>query len=163
MKSWLAFVFLVALATGISARAGSAQTPAARAAVLAVTDSALAAINRGDTERLTELMIPEGFAMPVSDSTRYGLRSREELREQEMRGITERGFSPVVQISGPLATVWLPYDLYVDGAWSHCGIDALTLVRTGGAWKIAVFAWTIEQPPACQPHPEGPPQGQRVR
>ena len=53
--------------------------------------------------------------------------------------------------------VWLPYDLYVDGEWSHCGVDTFTLVHTEAGWRIASMAWSVGQPPACQPHPDGPP------
>jgi hypothetical protein len=54
--------------------------------------------------------------------------------------------------------VWLPYDLYLDGKWSHCGVDVFTLVRQEGAWRIATMAWSAEQPPVCEPHPDGPPK-----
>jgi len=157
MKTPLILAGVLALAIGAPATPGIAQTTDQRAAILAVTDSALAAINRGDMAMLTELMISEAFTMPVRDSTRFTVRSRDEVRMQAMGGIIERGFRPTVQISGPLAVVWLPYDLYVEGVWSHCGVDAFTLVQTGATWKIAVLAWTIEQPPACESHPDGPP------
>ena len=157
MKTPLLLAAALALVMDIRATPGIAQATDQRAAILAVTDSALAAINRGDMAMLTELMIPEAFTMPVRDSTRFTVRSREEVRTQAMNGIVERGFRPTVLISGPLAVVWLPYDLYVEGAWSHCGIDAFTLVQTRATWKIAILAWTIEQPPACESHPDGPP------
>lgn len=157
MKAPLVLAALFALAMGIPATPAGAQTTAERAAILAVTDSALAAINRGDMAMLAELMLPEAFTMPVRDSARYTVRTRDDVRTQRMSGIVERGFRPTVQLSGPLAMVWLPYDLYVNGAWSHCGIDAFTLVKAGPTWKIALMAWTIEQPPACEPHPNGPP------
>ena len=35
--------------------------------------------------------------------------------------------------------------------------DQFTLIRTATGWRIAAMAWTIEQPPACEPHPDGPP------
>lgn len=53
--------------------------------------------------------------------------------------------------------MWLPYDIYRNGEWSHCGVDAFILLRTGDGWRIASMAWTIEQPPDCRPHPDGPP------
>jgi hypothetical protein len=73
--------------------------------------------------------------------------------------VVERGFDPEVMLSGHLAMVWLPYDLYVDGAWSHCGVDVFTLFRTAEGWRIAAVPYSIEQPPACRPHPDGPPGG----
>ena len=60
-------------------------------------------------------------------------------------------------VSGGVAMVWMPYDLYVNGAWSHCGADVFTLVKSGGAWRIASMAWSAEQAPVCEKHPAGPP------
>jgi hypothetical protein len=54
--------------------------------------------------------------------------------------------------------VWMPYDLYMDGTWSHCGADVFTLVKSGTAWRIATLAWSAEQPPVCEKHPAGPPK-----
>jgi hypothetical protein len=64
-----------------------------------------------------------------------------------------------VRVNGPLAMVWYPYDLYRDGKWSHCGVDALTLIKHEGRWRIATFAFSTEQPPVCEKHPDGPPPG----
>lgn len=151
------------LATGVAGMlvfgpgAAAAQDPATdRAAVLAVVDSALAAITRGDPVGLTDLMLPEANTFSIRPD-RYRARTRAEWRAGTIQGVVERGFRPEVRISGPLASVWLPYDLYVDGKWSHCGIDAFLLSRTEGRWRIAGMAWSVEQPPACEPHPDGPP------
>ena len=62
------------------------------------------------------------------------------------------------RVNGPVATVWYPYDLYVDGQWSHCGVDVFTLIRTDGQWRIATMSWSAVQPPACEKHPDGPPK-----
>lgn len=148
------------LAAAIFAAPARAQDPADRARVLAVVDSALAAINRGDVVALTDLMIPEAVTARVrAEDGRYRVRTRAEERAAAPAGtVVERGFRPQVHLSGPLAVVWLPYDLYLDGQWSHCGVDTFTLIRTGGAWRIAAMAWSVEQPPACERHPDGPPR-----
>jgi hypothetical protein len=62
-------------------------------------------------------------------------------------------------VSGPVAMVWLPYDFYSDGKWSHCGVDLFTFLKADGRWRIATLVWSVEQPPACAPHPDGPPAG----
>ena len=149
----------LALAAIALSMPSAAQTPAQRAAVLAVTDSVLAAINRGDRVAIADLMLPEAFTMSIRDSSRYTARTREQVRAQQSTSvIEERGFRPTVHVAGPLAIVWLPYDIYVDRAWSHCGIDVFMLVKSGTAWKVASMAWTVEQPPACERHPSGPPR-----
>jgi len=74
------------------------------------------------------------------------------------RKVTERGFRPEARVNGPVAMVWYPYDLYLDGQWSHCGVDVFTLIRTDGQWRIATMSWSAVQPPACEKHPDGPPK-----
>jgi hypothetical protein len=88
------------------------------------------------------------------------VRTREQMRAQlSQRKIVERGFRPEAKVNGAIAMVWFPYDLYIDGAWSHCGVDVFTLVRANGQWRIASLAWSAEQPPVCEKHPSGPPPG----
>ena len=131
-----------------------------RAAALAVADSALAAITRGDVVGFADLMLTEAVMFPTSTRdgvTRYRVRTRAEQLSSPLDGVTERGFRPEVRVSGPVAVVWYPYDLYIKGAWSHCGVDVFTLIRHEGRWRIATMVWSAEQPPTCEKHPAGPP------
>jgi hypothetical protein len=131
-------------------------------AVLAVTDSALAAISRSDFTAFTDLMLDSAVTASVREvngTSRIRFRQRAQERRSPAGNYTERGFDAEVRVSGPIAMVWLPYDFYRDGQWSHCGVDAFTLLRTDGGWRIATLVWSVEQPPACQPHPDGPPPG----
>lgn len=154
---------LVLLALPFAAPLPAQNTPAARAAALAVADSALAAISSGNMVGFTDLMLPEAVLFPTSTRdgvSRYRARTRQEQRSASMDvSISERGWSPEVRVDGPVAMVWYPYDLYLDGKWSHCGVDIFTLVRHEGKWRIAAMAWSAEQPPACEKHPKGPPPG----
>jgi len=56
--------------------------------------------------------------------------------------IDERFHDPVVEVSGPLASVWTEYDLYVGGEFRHCGVDAFHLALTDDGWKIVHIADT---------------------
>lgn len=134
-----------------------------RAAALAVADAALAAITAGDMAAFTDLMLPEAVVFPTvtrDGLTQYRVRTRAEQRAAPTTvTVTERGWNPDVRVNGPLAMVWYPYDLYRDGRWSHCGVDLFTLIRHEGRWRIATMAWSAEQPPVCETHPNGPPPG----
>jgi ketosteroid isomerase-like protein len=164
MKSCGVSLTMLACATGLALLpvAVASQEPAEHAAVTAVADSALAAITRGDMTALSDLMLPEAVLFPTSTRdgvTRYRVRTREEQRTSPSRAaITERGFRPEVRVNGPVAMVWYPYDLYIDGKWSHCGVDVFTLIRSDGRWRIATMTWSAEQPPVCEKHPDGPPK-----
>jgi hypothetical protein len=67
----------------------------------------------------------------------------------------ERMWDPTIQVHGPLATLWAPYDFHIDGTFSHCGVDTFTLFRTGEGWRIATVAYTVETE-GCAPSPLGP-------
>ena len=56
--------------------------------------------------------------------------------------LDERFYNPVVQVSGPLASVWTEYDLYVGEEFRHCGVDAFHLALTEDGWKIVHLADT---------------------
>jgi hypothetical protein len=158
VASWL----VLAAAVIGSVSPAAAQAPADdRAQVLAVADSALAAISRNDFVAFTDLMLDSAVSFSAGERdgkawTSFRTRAQERATKSD-RMFTERGFDPQVMVSGPLATVWLPYDFYLDGAWSHCGVDVFTMLKTEAGWRIATIAWSVQQPPACKAHPDGPP------
>jgi hypothetical protein len=52
---------------------------------------------------------------------------------------------PLVMVHEGIAVVWTPYEFQVNGKFSHCGVDAFSLVRIDGRWKIAGIVYTVEQ------------------
>ncbi|MDT8368228.1 MAG: nuclear transport factor 2 family protein [Longimicrobiales bacterium] len=64
--------------------------------------------------------------------------------------LDEVTFEEEVRVHGDLAVAWTPYNLFVDGEFSHCGVDAFTLVRTGAGWKILQIVDTRERE-GCDP------------
>ncbi|UCG85790.1 MAG: nuclear transport factor 2 family protein [Gemmatimonadota bacterium] len=71
--------------------------------------------------------------------------------------MVERMWDPEVRIDGDIATLWAPYDFYIDGEFSHCGYDAFHLTRHNGRWSIAAITYTVrtsgceDAPPATYP------------
>jgi hypothetical protein len=65
-------------------------------------------------------------------------------------------WKPKVLEQGSIAVVWADYDFHLNGKFSHCGIDAINLVKAEKSWKIAgiVFSKTVS---GCGPSPLGPP------
>ena len=131
--------------------------------VMAVVDSAMAAINQGDMIALSNLMTDSGQVYAAREREGAGsfiMRTAASQRATGRRApIIERGFDAEVRIAGTFASVWLPYDLWAEGKWSHCGVDQFTLVRVGTAWRIVNLTYSVEQPPVCRMHPDGPPPG----
>ena len=48
----------------------------------------------------------------------------------------ERITFSTIQVDGPLASVWTPYQFYFQEKFSHCGVNSFHLVRIDGRWKI---------------------------
>ena len=57
----------------------------------------------------------------------------------------ERTWRETAWVDGDVASVTAPYDFWVDGTCSHCGVDVLTLVRdSDGTWRVATISYTVD-------------------
>jgi hypothetical protein len=54
----------------------------------------------------------------------------------------ERMFSPEVRVSETLATVWTEYDFHAGSQFSHCGVNAVQLLKVGERWRIVSISDT---------------------
>ncbi len=48
----------------------------------------------------------------------------------------EKILSYNIQVDGAMAHAWTPYEFYMDGKLSHRGVNAFTLFKDNGKWKI---------------------------
>ena len=152
------FAALVTLLVAPSLHAQNAD--ADTRAAIAVTDSVLAALSSGDNVTLKRLTLDSaivGGAGVRNGAEWKSLTSWARFTSRPGSDFTERGFNATARVQDRVAQVWVPYDLYRGKEWSHCGVDAFTLLRSEGRWRVAALVFTIEQPPACQKHPAGPP------
>lgn len=151
-------VLLATLLIPASAAAQDAPTPAtAEGEVLAVVEASLERISAEDMAGFADLMA-DGAIVAAVGPRGLTVRTRAEERAATVDAdYVERGFDAEVRVSGPVAMVWLPYDFYLDGEWSHCGVDIFTLARGDDGWRIVSVTYSVEQPPACRRHPDGPP------
>ncbi len=69
---------------------------------------------------------------------------------------TERLWSPEVMVNGTLASVWAEYDFHFGSTFSHCGIDAIQLLKTVAGWRIVSIADTFTLAPCTRRTPPAP-------
>jgi hypothetical protein len=152
---------IAVLLLAVSARSARAQAVDAEArTVIAVADSVLAALSSGDGATLARLTLDSAVVGGTglrNGVERMSLRTWAPYINRTSSDFTERGFDETARVQDRVAMVWVPYDLYIGATWSHCGVDVLTMMKTGGRWRVASLIYTIEQPPACRRHPAGPP------
>ena len=53
-----------------------------------------------------------------------------------------------LKVHNDIAIAWVPYELKVNGNFSHCGVDTFTLLNTPGGWKIVSLVYSVE-PDGC--------------
>ena len=125
-----------------------------KADILAIADRLFDAVTAQDGEAWRPLLLNEGVNISIrvfADEQReqiMRMRTNAQLIEgvsPSDRTYVERWTSePTVLIRGPIAVVWGPFDFTIDGQFSHCGVNAIDLVKTGEGWKVANLMWTHE-------------------
>ncbi|MGB1075386.1 MAG: hypothetical protein ACPGYK_04295 [Flavobacteriales bacterium] len=72
----------------------------------------------------------------------------------------ERIWSPEVVETGEIVTVVAPYDFWLEGQLSHCGVDVITLMETEkGQWQVVTLMYTVDgkTPEICKQRFPGQP------
>jgi hypothetical protein len=124
-------------------------------AVLAAMDRYMTAISANDLEAMGALQTPEGMTYRaqvteggdmeiVAHPNSYWI----DPSRDDGRAYRERYWSPTVLIRGGIAVVWAPYEFWIDGETSHCGVDVFNFVKIDGVWRVSNSMWTVE-PNAC--------------
>lgn len=50
--------------------------------------------------------------------------------------LDERYIISKVLVDGNMASVWVPYQFYYKGNYSHCGVNSFQLAKINNEWKI---------------------------
>jgi hypothetical protein len=127
-----------------------------REAILALMDKAFAAVRSNIADDWRAIQLAEGTTLsfrpgPKDGTERLEMRisSNEEFiadLRPDGHEYTERWTGePTILIRGPIAVIWGEYEFWINGKFSHCGVDAADLVKINGEWKVANFMWTVEK------------------
>ena len=122
--------------------------------VIAVVQKFFDSMAAHDPEANRAVSIPEGRVIGVAQNRTTNI-SQEEFAAHlgaTKAAYLERMWNPKVLIHGSIANVWADYDFHLDGKFTHCGIDSFSLVKSGGAWKVAGIVYTVETT-GCPPSP----------
>jgi hypothetical protein len=147
----------------LAAAAPHARAQTAEDSVRATVQEFFRTMTARDTAGARRVLFESGmnWGMETADS---GLATWRRTQDEYIAGLAkpgrrllERMWQPTVLVQGAIATLWAPYDFHVNGTFSHCGVDAVTLARTTVGWQIVSFVYTVERT-GCAPSPLGAPQ-----
>jgi len=160
IRSILAGMVLAALGTVAFAGSPAVFGPAGHSggeesAVLAAMDRYLTAISANDLNAMASLQTPDGMtyrAHTAKDGSMEVVGRPNSYwvdpARNDDRAYRERYWAPTVLVRGSIAIVWAPYEFWIDGKTSHCGVDVFNFVKIGPEWRVANAMWTVE-PDAC--------------
>ncbi len=162
----LATILLCAVPPCLHAQAAPGSSSRAdSAAVIGVAEDLLHAISTRDTVLARRVLLPGAQLVSIADPATPTAAGRAQNDQQFVTSLAsgtarylERMWNPTVFVHGPLAVVRAPYDFFVDGALSHCGVDVFTMVRSRGEWRVSHVVYTTQRT-ECAPSPLGPPKG----
>jgi hypothetical protein len=135
----LSCVALFLAATFLAPAAGLAQSPAQDSAFAVVT-KLFDAMRARDTTAMRAAFVPNASMQSLrTDSVRF-----ESVdgwigsvgRAPAGTVLDERLANPVVKVDGNLAIVWVDYWFFAGDRFTHCGVDAVSVMRTRDAWRI---------------------------
>jgi hypothetical protein len=127
-----------------------------REAILAVMDKAFAAVRSNTADDWRAIQLAEGTTLsfrPGPEERPEDLEMRISSNEDFIADLKPDGHEyveqwtgePTILIRGPIAVIWGEYEFWIDGEFSHCGVDSADLVKVSGEWKVANFMWTVEK------------------
>jgi|TARA_B110000196_G_scaffold177214_1_gene151981 hypothetical protein len=130
---------------------GAVATGIDKKEILAVIDQFMLAVNTKDKSIFDAILYKginrivtniekdgSGSSVVIDNDQSISLRMNPKTSEQ----FRERYWDAKVLTDGFIASVWAPYDFYLNGSFSHCGVDLFYLVKTDKVWKIAHFGYT---------------------
>jgi len=143
---------IIALAVLSAGLATPATAQDDRAQIIAVVNRMFDGMRTKDTAMFRSTWIPGGkvFGLRVrQDGTSFVQQTSEQefaaFIARDQRPFLERTFDHEVRIEREMATVWTPYDFWVNGQFSHCGVDAFQLLKTADGWKITSITDTFQR------------------
>jgi hypothetical protein len=121
-----------------------AQIKEEKEVIASVIYSLFEGMSTGDTIKLRSVFHPEANLMSthLNDKGRSVLskinldKFIRSIGENKEHIYDERITKMDIYIDDHLATAWTPYQFYLDGQFSHCGVNAFQFVKTDSIWKI---------------------------
>lgn len=121
-----------------------AQTSTDEAAVRTTIQLMFDGMRKGNSTQIKNTFLPGGSLQTIAKNKEGDVSVRTDDLGKFAASVTkysaftldERLSGMDIKIDAELATAWTPYVFYLKGQKSHCGVNAFTLVKVSGNWKI---------------------------
>ena len=119
--------------------------------ILETVNMFLRVLDTGDKVLAKEILVSEGSNFSVrEDGESFKVRFTDYKTLIEDLPKSKGKYREVINDSKILlheniAVLWAKYDFFINGTFSHCGVDSFSLIKSEGKWKIASIIYTVEK------------------
>ena len=141
MKSLLLFSILFTLNSGFSQSEDDSLINVA-------IDGFFSGLNSSDTSKINKVVYGKSFDLKSLLVSKYNETKLEEEQLEEFlkmvaapKEVTfeERILERKILTDGFVATAWLPYEFYVNGKYSHEGVNMIQFAKLDGKWLMVAI------------------------
>lgn len=149
MKSFLLTILILTIVTCVPQETEKPEEKAVRE----IVNQFFLSLGKQDSVLYKSIMFTNAQIWVVrrqDDSLKISMRTfGEDIRRfNPRRIIDERPLSWEIKIHKDIAMAWVPYELSINGKFSHCGVDVFTLLKTDTGWRIVNCSYSVE-PDGC--------------
>ena len=134
--------FLIAVIFSITL---SAQNNSEEKAIKQVISTFFDGLHKGDSTVLKSTLHKDIKIQTTFTNKKGEKNLRTQTKENLLKGVAnkkpsdtyfEKLLSYTIKIDGNLASVWTPYEFYLNGKFLHCGANSFQLFNNNGKWEI---------------------------
>ena len=133
-------ILLIILPLSVPAFAQTSDETAVKTTIKLLFDG----MRKGDSTQVKNAFLPGATLQTVVKNKEGDVTVRQEdigkfaasVAKAPAFALDERLSSMEIKVDAELATAWTPYVFYFQTQKSHCGVNAFTLVKINGNWKI---------------------------
>jgi len=136
----IAFLFVLICSQLIGAQSSS------ESAVKNVVDTFFEGFHKGDAKLMKTVLADkvilqtafrnkEGKDILRNDGDVSNLLNTIDSRPDDQKW-DERLLDYIIKVDGNMANAWTPYEFWLNGKFSHCGVNSFQLFNDNGNWKI---------------------------
>jgi hypothetical protein len=151
-KSWLIFLFFLMAVGSVIAQESEEQM------VKNTIDSFFEAFHQQDSSALKKIVANDMVLQTIGKNEAGREVVKTENFSHFLKSIAsiptstkfeEKLLMYNIQIDGAMANAWTSYEFWVNGSFSHCGVNSFQLFKDEGAWKI-IYLIDTRRKEGCQ-------------
>lgn len=148
MKKVIQYGFIALLSIGIAVSAQAQnKKEEEKKKVIAVIKQMFDGMRKGDANMVAGVFYKETVMQTTFTSKKTGkpvlhqggdhTKFVESIKKKKPEHIYDERISEyIVKIDDNLASVWTPYEFYLNNKFSHCGVNVFQLFKSEEGWKI---------------------------